>query len=204
LARHWIDAIQNSLLGALLVRLWPILPLVQWAAFEESPPRHPEYLADAWSGIAVLAFLAWTLGFMAIHAKPKGRWAIERIQGAPRNAFEVWSVPPAGGLKPPRLMKAIVMALGQTSFRESVWRRWFVPTFLFGAIALLLLSKFDQAMLASVSPSLAGPGVRIGLFWGVSAVMVASILRTWAVDCRKRLEADVEADGPVRGVWQGL
>ena len=68
---------------------------------------------------------------------------------------------------------------------------------------LLLVSYFDRELLASVSPTLAKPGVRGGLFWFVLAVSFASILRGWAVDCRKRLEVDGVVAGPARGVWQG-
>ncbi len=190
LAQKWIDTIQNSLLGALLVRLWPILFLFQWAASEEDTPLHFDSLAGVWLCILVLAFLAWTIGLVAIYEKPKGRWALERHSDAPRNGFGVWSVPPVGGLKPPRLTKAVVMALGQASSQKTAWLHWVASTILFAAMALLLLGRFDPDLLASVSPFLVGHSVCVGLLWGVAAVMAAFISRAWAVDCRKRLEAD--------------
>jgi hypothetical protein len=200
LARKWIVAIQNSLLDALLVRLWLIVPVLDLA---DSGGRRTQDSAGAFLFFVLLGFLGWVMGFLAIHERPKGRWALERMQNAPINGFEVWSVLPAGGLKPPPLTKAIVMALGQPRPRRMTWLSWGAATVFTAAIVVLSLSRLDQSLLKSVSPSLADPDVRAGLSWGVLTFMLASILRGWAVHCRERLEADVEAGGPFRGKRQG-
>ena len=120
LARHWIAAIQNSLLGDLLTRVWPMVLFFQWGTYKDGHYWVTVVILGVYLCIVVLAVLAWALGFMAIHERPKGRLALERIQDAPRNGFEVWSKPPAGGLKPPQLTKAVVMRLGDAVPREAV------------------------------------------------------------------------------------
>ena len=195
LARKLIEAIQNSLLDKLFMRLWPILYIIQLAVYEKGPPLRMDhvlitYAFGAFICVLAFVFLAWALGILAIYERPKGRSALERIHDAPRNGFEVWSVPPVGGRKPPRLARAIVMALGQTRSRKTVRRDWLPFILWLAAMALLLLRYFDQAWLAPVSPYLVGPGARDGILWGVLAIMFIAVLRAWAVDCRKQLGAD--------------
>ena len=198
LARKCVDAVQNSLLGALLAHLWPFLLVAQWAdASDGGPYRHSKYILGAYVCAVVFVFLAWLLGFLANHERPKDRGPFDRIQSQPRNGFEAWSRSPAGGLKPPRLTKAFVMTLGQEFSRRWAWLKWLGVFLVLAAVALSCVAYSDWAWLASISPSLASPAGRVALFWGVSVIVLAAILRNWAVDSRKRIEADAATEGPI-------
>ena len=143
----------------------------------------------------IVTVLAWLIGFVAIHRKLKGQAVLERRQGAPSNGFGAWSERPAGGLKPPRITKSLVMSLGRTDSRRAAWEGWLAFTLLLAAFAALFAATpSNGVLLARISPSLAAPSIRISLIFGAGVLVIASCVRRWAVDCRKSLMIDAEAE----------
>jgi len=187
-ARRLVSAVQNSLLGDLVGRLFFLVLWLQWPVVGDNSPAHFQAYATTFACFLVFIVLTWAIGFVSIHEKPRGRWLLERIRDAPRNGFEVWTRTPAGGPRPPRLIRAIVMALGRTGPRDSGWFRKMLGAYALAALAFILLRHFDRAALASLNPTFAGPGFYMGVFWTIMAVVIAAALRSWAVDSRKRLE----------------
>lgn len=67
--------------------------------------------AVAVSGL-ILLLVAWLLGALARTPPRRDATALERVQDRPSNGLEVWKIPPAGGLRPPRPIRWLVQTLG--------------------------------------------------------------------------------------------
>ena len=194
LARRLVEAVQHSLLGALLVRLWLPLWMINFVVDQSNPRDDEVFLSSVISVTAVVMFLAWLLGVLAIDRTPKGRTALERCQDAPTNTFEVWTQCPVGGLRPPRLIRSLVIILGRTDSQKGVWEELLV-CILPIALSFLILAVYSNGVLPDhANPFLANPSVRTNLIWCMVGLSVAACVRSWAIRYRKLLAPDVRAE----------
>lgn len=191
LARKCIEAVQNSLLGDLLVRLLPVSTFA--LAMVPTETSHHGIRDIVAATVALIWMLVWAFGFFAIHAGPKGRLTLERIQDAPPRAFGVWSQSPAGGFRPPRLTRAIVLALGRPCPRplsRLLRRRWFgrmVVAALLAPLFVLFISRNAPSLLGPAAPYFEQPGVGTGLVWVWLTETLILTVRSWAIDFRVQL-----------------
>ncbi len=194
LARRLVEAVQHSLLGALLVRLcWPLSMI--FLVDSQLKPHNPAFFASALFGAVIMTILAWLIGILAIYQKPRARMALERVADAPANAFGVWSQRPAGGLRPPQVTRSLVMILGRPNSQKAVWIGRLASALAAVAfVALMAASCSNGALLVRISPSLAkDPSIRVGLICCVGILAAAVSVRDWAVNCRKLLITDGKA-----------
>jgi len=186
-ARKIIDAVQNSMLGSLLVRLlWPCGWLV-WTVFDSLAPDVFD-AAVVGSFLILLAcglFLIWLLGAFA-NRRPRSGRVLEGLQDPPDNGFAAWSELPAGGLRPPPLMRGLVTALGESPGHRRSWIG-VIPVLVAPALAVSLAvagSSFWQG----VHPALGDPSTRLFLALACTGILAAFWIRDWASDQRKQLE----------------
>lgn len=186
-ARRIIDAIQHSMLGSLLVRLlWPCGWLV-WTVFDSLAPDVFD-AAVGGSFLILLAcglFLIWLLGAVA-NRRPRSGRVLEGLQDPPDNGFAAWSELPAGGLRPPPLMRGLVTALGESPGHRRSWIG-VIPVLVAPALAVSLAvagSSFWQG----VHPALGDPSNRLVLALVFTGMLAAFWIRDWASDQRKQLE----------------
>lgn len=182
-----IDAVQHSMLGSLLVRLlWPGGWLV-WLVFDRLSPNGLDYAIAV--PLIVLAasglFLIWLLGTFA-NRRPRSALSLERVQKEPANGFEAWSELPAGGLRPPPLMRWIVTAIGASPERRPSWIG-------FALVMASLALAFAFAVAGSefwerVHPALGDPSSRLVPALAFAAIFIGGLIHSWASDQRKLLE----------------
>ena len=188
LARKVIRAVQSSMLDLLIVRLWPLFIFFQSLGPAGHVPGYAVIVASIWATMAVLTFLIWFLGYLAVHNIRKGQLVFERIQGAPTNGFDVWLDPPMSGLSTPNLLARSMVFLGAYSDHKTAWRN--MPTI----IVYLVISCFAFVVLvfpeyaASMSPILNSESARRFTFWGSFTSIAAISLRMWATEGRRRLD----------------
>lgn len=195
-ARKLIAAVQHSLMGALLVRLWPALWIISLLGDRPGRPTNPLLLVML-PAAALLLFLAWFVGFLAVHRRPAGRAMPERLYDAPSNSFEAWAEIPRGGLKPPRLIRSLVMSLGRKDSKPVVWV-WGTVSMSCGGVlsVLIVMSYFDNAALASISPALATASAQTTQVLCLAVLTAAVVVRRWAVDYRDQLSSGANAEPP--------
>lgn len=203
LARKIIDAVQNAMLDRLVVRLsplWAVLSLWEGRRGDQSPDLIGALLLI----LLVLLALGWALGAMANRRpRPPGR-ALERLQKAPSNGFEAWTEPPADGLRPPTLLRWLVMTLGSRRSRASWTLLISVASFLSAFGLLIALAHAPEAFWANLHPVLSDLSVRDALWIGATAILVLQMLRQWADEQRDRLEPGEVLHGQPRSDWVPL
>jgi hypothetical protein len=184
-ARKIIDAVQNTMLDKLFLRLFPLLGLATlW-----DKAGSPDIGAGLVLLIGLLFFVAWVLGAIARLKPQTERCPLHRLQDRPENGFEVWGRPPDGGLRPPRFMRWLVTTLAADAGRHpSGWRA------LLGFALILAALVFTGAVVTKPpefwpdAPWLAGPSTRFVLLTGATALVAAGLVRGWATEQRARLE----------------
>lgn len=186
-ARIIIDAIQHSMLGSLLFRLfWPCSWLI-WFIFDHLTGYEPGQSVVLLPLVLVPGglFLIWLLGAFANH-RPRPSSALERVQDPPANGFEAWNELPAGGLRPPRLMRWLVGLLGNSPGRRS---SWFAVTLVLGAWSLAVaLAAIGSTFWEKIHPALGDASNRLLPALVCAGVVTAFVVRGWASDQRKLLE----------------
>jgi hypothetical protein len=197
LARMIIDAIQHSMLDRLVVRLVPLLWIS--SAWERLSPS--ESGAGFWAlflGITGLWLLYSLLGAVADQSpKPRQRTPYDPVHDYPSNRFSECDQQPKDDLRPPAPIRSLVMTfgVGRRSWISVIEGLMFVGAF---ALAWMLAYK-SQAFWSDVDPSLAEQASREQLFLAASAILVALVVRGWAVEQRERLSPSA-ARGPILGL----
>ncbi len=195
-ARKIIDAVQNSMLDKLFVQLFPLLWIS--SAWEQLSPS--EYGAGIW--VLLLGFVGPWLLYSLLEAaadqspKPRQRTPYDPVYEYPSNSLSVSDQPPKERLRPPAFLRSLVMTLGAGG------RSWIsiVEGFLFiGAFAVTwTLAYKSQSFWSEVDPRLAEQASREQLFIAASVILIAVLVRGWAVEQRERLSPSA-ARAPLLG-----
>ena len=188
MAQRLIEAVQNTLLDTLFVRLLPFLMLSDlWGRVFERRSASELQLGLILMAAGLL-FLSWLVGFLAIHERSNGVWILERAEGAAANGFDAWSQRPPAGLKPPGAMRALVTVVGTPTPLPARTMTWLGLIVLAGWLGAYFGLEFgSNGLLAAVSPILAAPGVRHDLILGLVVIALLMIVRDWAVYSRANL-----------------
>lgn len=151
--------------------------------------------------VLVLFAVGWALGAMA-NRRPRPReGALERLQKAPSNGFEAWAEPPAGGLRPPTILRWLVMTIGGRRGQAS-WTALISVAFFLSAFGLLIaLAHASETFWANLPPMLSKSSVRDALWIGATASLVFQMLRQWANEQRDRLEPAEAVHGQSQSDW---
>lgn len=194
LARKIIEGLQQTMLDRLAIRLVPMLWLYTlWARL--APQESGVLTLPLLLGGFVLFVVFWALGMLADQPpKPHRRTPYDSLHESPSNGFSAWDRTPGDGLRPPGLMRRVVMTLGA----RNASRGALVELLLFfAALALAwLLSHKPEAFWADIHPRLAPRHSRELLFLAASSMALLLITRSWATEQRQRLEPFVQARPP--------
>ena len=195
-ARKIIDAIQNSMLDKLVVRLVPLLWV--WSMWEQlSPPESGAGFLAVLLGIAGVWLLYSLLDSVADQSpKPRPRTPYDPVYEYPRNSFSRLDQQPKDGFDPPPLVRSLVMTLGVGG------RSWIsvIEGLLFiGAFTLAwALAYKSPSFWSGIDPPLAEQASRERLFLAAAMILIALFIRGWAVEQRERLSPST-ARAPVLG-----
>lgn len=193
LARKIIDAIQNSLVGDLLVKLyWPLGYM--WAALTERAvyPDFSKPLIASWLAAGAIGVcLAWLLGKIAKTAPrlTKDGFLMDQVARPLENGFQTWSQPPADGLRPPRLMRRFVEVIGETKPLGEQKLGWLSFSFLISTVLVGISLVFLPKFWFEIHPLFASEPTRIVLVQTCLIVLVAFQVRQWATEQKRRLAA---------------
>lgn len=193
LARKIIDAIQNSLIGDLVMKLiWPFGYL--WVTLTEKvafAPSSSSLLGAYFVVLSVGIFLIWLLGTIAKTAPRLSsvRHLSDRVTRPPDNGFETWSQPPADGLRPPRFLRRVVEAIGGTKPLKDQKFSWLFLAFVIGMLALASCLALFPNFWAGTHSLLASEATRLMLVQACLLVLAAFQVRQWATDQKLRLAA---------------
>ncbi|RYG12448.1 MAG: hypothetical protein EON96_13795 [Caulobacteraceae bacterium] len=181
-----MEAIQHSLLGSFVVTLFGSSGFLTWHTLA---PLVPDRFAGAFAlgtfGVLILfPFGAWILGYLARPAyrtfSPRGE-----LQPEPPNGFDVWRRLPAGGLRPPRFMRWLVTAAGQSPDRRP---SWLTLVLLLANLALLLALHFlGDERWSTAHPWLGSSDHRDLASLLPLAIINVVMVRVWATDQRSKL-----------------
>lgn len=191
LARKIIDAIQNSLVGDLVIKLyWPVGYL--WVAATEQV-AYPDlsktpmaiYFAIGVPGI----LLIWILGKAAKTAPRLSDEGImlDQIARPLENGFQTWSQPPANGLRPPRAMRRIVEAIGGPKPLGDQKFGWLSGVFLIAAMLVAISLVLFPNVWSDAHPFFASEPTRLVLIQACLLILVAFQVRQWATEQKCRL-----------------
>ena len=187
LARKIIEAIQHSMLGSLLVRLvWPCCWLV-WLVFDNLSPDGVDYGLMGPCLVLLLSsvFLIWLLGTFA-NRRPRSALPLERVQDDSANGFEAWYELPAGGLRPPPLIRWIVTTIGHPPQLPGSWIGF--GTAMSSMTLAFALAVLDSNFWTGIYPPMGDPSDRLVPALAFVAVFTGTVIRNWASDQRKNLE----------------
>lgn len=188
-AKSSVAFIQNNFLDVLFIRAWQLWFFAPIFELEQYPYKILGFSQGLSVSIVLMVIFAWALGFFAIHVRSRNRWSFQRVRNAPANAFGVWSTLPVGGRNPPRLTRAVVMSLSQEASRAWVWIGRLVQVAAGACLLILVLGLHHQMLPAQLLSTVFVAWSRGDVLWLVLAVAVGRVLREWAVQSRKRLEA---------------
>ncbi len=194
LARKFIDAIQHTMLDRLFLRLMPLLWLVSIAddRWESVSSYVTITLLIALPSIFVLV---WLIGAVANRAPTQRK-------PAPSNGFEAWTAMPPEDLKPPQVMRAIV--LGLSLRKPSSLAAVFGYSAFMAVICLTWALSLDPAPAWILSlPVLADPAAQDVAWRSAACICVVMVITSWAAEQRVRLEPPPAADRPDRD-WVGV
>ncbi|MDP3657958.1 MAG: hypothetical protein Q8R45_13470 [Brevundimonas sp.] len=191
-----IDAVQNSMLDKLVARLFPLL----WIASMWERLSPSEYGAGFWIlffGVAGLWLLYSLLGAAADQSpKPRRRTPYDPVYEYPSNSFSVSNQPQKDSLRPPAVIRSLVMTFGVGG---RSWVSIFEGLLFVGAFTLTwMLAYKSQSFWSDVDPRLAEQASREQLFLVASGILIALSIRGWAVEQRERLSPST-ARAPILG-----
>lgn len=175
------------MLGSLLIRLiWPGCWLV-WLVFDNLSPDGVDYGLMGLCVILLLSgtFLIWLLGTFA-NRRPRSALPLERVQDEPANGFEAWYELPAGGLRPPALIRWIVTTIGRPTQLRGSWIGF--GTAMSSMTLAFALAVLDSNFWTGIYPPLGDPSARLVPALAFVAVFTGTVIRNWASDQRKNLE----------------
>lgn len=188
LARKIIDAVQNTMLDSLLSRLVGLLWIGSiWQSQMQSDGM--EVMATILIATGVIFALAWMLGALANRRPSPRKGPLQRLHQPPANGFEAWSELPAGGLRPPKLVRAAIMMLGTRKSRFSGWVRLMSFCAFLLAIGLIwALPNRPPSFWAGIHPWLSDTSVHDRLWAACAGLVVFLTIQSWATEQRARLE----------------
>ena len=191
LARKIIDAIQNSLVGDLVMKLiWPFGYL--WVTLTEEvafAPSSSSLLGAYFVVLSVGIFLIWLLGTIAKTApRPSSvRHLSDRVIRPPDNGFETWSQPPADGLRPPRFLRRVVEAIGGTRHLKDQKFGWLSLAFVIASILLAASIGLFPAFWSKAHPLFTSATMRLVIIQACLLVLLVFQIRQWATEQKLRL-----------------
>jgi len=199
LARKIIDAVQNTMLDRLVVRLFPLLWI--WSMWDRmAPSKSGTASLMLILGIFALLALHWVLGALADEPL-KPRRGNPYDAHAPR-APSAWDKQPEGGVRPPAFIRAFVMAFGAGG------RGWIsiIEGLVFaGAFTLTwMLAHNSEAFWSDLHQGLAEQVSRERLFLAVSVILIALLIRGWAVEQRERLSPSADRVPVIGSILLGV
>lgn len=181
-----IDALQHSLLGSLLVQLfWPCAWLF-WFILDELAPEgtDPRVVLTLLVVLPAGLFLIWLVGALANRRRSPGG-PLERLHVDHANGFEAWQEPPEGGLRPPRVIRSIVTALGAPPERKGSLTEFLLAMTLLGLA--FSLAAVGPDFWARIHPELGSVALRRILALSCAALVTLLTVRTWATNQRRLL-----------------
>ena len=196
LARKIINAVQNSMLDRLFLRLFPLLWISSmW-----------EQLSSSDYGAGTLMLLFGVAGIWLLYSlleaaadqspKPRRRSPYDPVHVYPSSSLPVSNQPPKKCPRPPAFVRSLVMTLG---FGGRSWAAIVEGLMFIGAFGLAVaLAYKSQSFWSAVDPRLAGQVSRERLFLAASVILIALFIRGWAVEQRERLSPS-PASVPVLG-----
>jgi len=196
-ARKIIDAVQNSMLDRLVVQLLPLLWMSSmWD--ELSPSESGAGSLILILGALGLLMLHWLLGAIADEPPgPRRRTPYDSLQKHPDSSIGAWDQQPADGLRPPALIRSLIMLLG---VRGRSWISLIEVLLFFAAFALAwMLARKSETFWSGVHQVLAQQGLREQIFLAASAAVTVLSIRFWAVEQRQRLSSSPRPDPPAFG-----
>jgi hypothetical protein len=196
-ARKIIDAVQNSMLDKLVARLFPLLWVFTfWDRLAAS---------DSWTGFMILIFallglfaLYWVIGAIADEPpRPRRRRPFDQLHERPVDGFSAWEKLPPEDLRPPALIRCLVMTLG---VRGPRWMSVIEVLALPCALGLTWMLAYKSGTYwTGVHQALAQQTVREQVFLATAVVLTVLILRGWAVEQRQRISPSPQPGLPVLG-----
>lgn len=199
-ARKIIDAVQNSLLDTLLLRLVPL-----WWIGSLWERRQTDLSANVMASLLAITLLlfagAWALGAIA-NRRPEG--VGEQARGIGRaNGFEAWAEPPSGGLNPPSWLRAVVMVLSRNPAPHPLMGLVSFTLF-FTAAGLLWTLSYRPDSSWIVREGFADGSTGDALWLASAGVVVIFVLRQWAVQQRGRLVPEEPLPSSSGSEWMGF
>jgi hypothetical protein len=197
LARKIIDAVQNSMLDKLVARLFPLLWVFTF--WDRLAP------SDSWTGFMILIFallglfaLYWVIGAIADEPpRPRRRRPFDQLHERPVDGFSAWEKLPPEGLRPPALIRCLVMTLG---VRGPSWISVIEVLALPCTFGLTWMLAYKSGTFwTGVHQALAEQTVREQVFLAAAVVLTVLILRGWAVEQRQRISPSPAPGLPVLG-----
>lgn len=185
-ARNLIVAVQNSLLGALFIRLvQPLLFLGMATSL-----AHDETTGAALWVIPALAagvFVTWLIGHIA-NRHPPVQSPLHRLQVPPANGFDAWATLPEDDLRPSGAVRTLVSAIGRSTgvppaFEATIGLLSFIGATAFVYLAFISDGQWIAARYLDLAPETLQP-LATGLYIAVATVFT---FRRWALDYRPRL-----------------
>ncbi len=185
------------MLDKLVMRLFPLL----WISSAWERLSSPEY------GAGTLVLLLGVAGLWLMYSlleaaadqspKPRQRSPYDPVYEYPSNSFSEWDQRPKDVLRPPALIRSLVMTLG---VRGRSWITVIEGLMFVGAIALTwMLAYKSQTFWSGVHQGLAQQAQREQLFLAAAVTLTGLIIRMWAVEQRQRLSPSPPPGLPVFG-----
>lgn len=186
LARKIIDAIQNSLVGDLVMKLiWPFGYLCVAFTEDVAFPTGGSPLLGPYAVLLLASiFLIWLLGTIAKTAprRPMISHLSDRVTRPPENGFETWSQPPANGLHPPEFMRRIVETIGGTRHPKDQKFGWLSVAFVIAAILLAASIGEFPGFWSKAHPLFTSAPMRLVIIQACLLVLLVFQVRQWATE----------------------
>ncbi len=197
-ARKIIDAVQNLMLDRLVARLVPLLWIsTLWdrlapSEFTTGPLILILCILGLWA-------LYWVLGAIADQPpKPRRRTPYDRLHEHSSSGFAAWDQPPEDGLRPPAVIRWLLMTLG---VRGRSWVSVIEGLAIIGAFTLAWMLAYKPGTFWSgLHQALAQQTLREQIFLAASVTLLGLVVRGWAVEQRQRLSSSPPPDLPVPGL----
>jgi hypothetical protein len=173
------------MLDKLFVQLMPLLWIASmWDDLAPSESRTGSLILIF--GVLGLFAAYWVLGVIADETpKPRRRNPYDALHEHSPSGFFAWDQPPADGLRPPALIRSLVMTLG---VRGRNWISVIEFLLFLGLIGLTwLLAQRSETFWSGVHQELADQSLREQLYLAASMILTGLLIRGWAIEQRQRL-----------------